>query len=298
MAKNNYFANIVIGLLLFFSYVISYTSLSTAKHNNTNIKNASGIEQLPPIVLSIIAGEFKGLLADYLVIDAGSRVGTKIIRNREGNFIEEKRNIDWQMIKRTLIASQYLDPSFEQTYVVAQGWLPWEAGMVNEMQNILLIAQKNRPWDWKPIHFRGFNTYYFFNHPGEAGIIFLEAAQIPNAPTFLSILGSRLAQKGGETSTAILLIKSMLMHKNPQDPDFQALSDRLKALQSVALIEQAVHSFSQDSGRNPHSLKELIDSGKLTKIPENPYNLPFCINEKGAVFFDNPNCRHIPPRQQ
>lgn len=282
---------LLVGIILAGCFAASYGSLlSLNTHTGGKGSQTEGIWNLPPILLSVLAGEFKGLLADYCVLEAGARMGEQIQRTNEGKYKIVNKTIDWNTIVKLFSTSQYLDPSFQQTYIMAQGWLPWEAGMVAEAQQILNTAALHRPWDWQPKQLIGFNTYYFLNDPGTAGKILLEAARHPNAPSYLAILGARLAQKGGITTAAIALIKAMLENKSVNDPDFDDLSDRLKALEGVAIIESALQSYRSNHGILPQSLDDLVNSGILTSLPLNPYNVPYCMNREGSIFFDNPAC--------
>lgn len=286
--------NILIGLLLVCFYAASHTALlhqrSAADH--TGRLSGSGVWNLPPMALLAVAGEFKGLMADYLTLEAGAQLGTQVVRKPEGGFQVVKKEYDWPTIHRIFVASQTLDPSFAQTFIVAQGWLPWEAAkMVAETQEILKTADRNRPWDWQPAHAMGFNAYYFLNQPGEAGKIFLQAAKKPNAPPFLSILGARLAQKGGETETAFVIMKSMLADKNPEEPGYTDISDRMHALEGVLEIERAVKQYEKDFHHKPVSLEDLITSGILDSLPPNPYNVEYCMDSTGSIYFDKPDCR-------
>ena len=285
--------HLLIGLFLVCFYVSSYYGLLQQRSNTQQtVRTNIGIWNLPPLALHALAGEFKGLVADYLTLEAGAQLGTELARNPDGSFRVVKKIYDWANIHRIFTASQTLDPSFAQTFIVAQGWLPWEpANMVAEAQRILQIAAENRPWDWQPTHARGFNMYYFLKQPGEAGKLFLEAAQTPNAPSFLPILGARLAQKGGETQTAIFIMKSMLLGKDPKDPEYNEISDRLKALEGVAIFEQGVSDYQREFGSIPESLEQLLTSGILPSLPENPYKMDYCIDTAGVLFFDNPDCR-------
>ena len=290
-------AHILIGLMLTCFYAVSYNALLQQRSDSQQTAHPSaGIWNLPPVALLAVAGEFKGLMADYLTLEAGARLGTELVRKPEGGFRVVKKQYDWPGIHRLFVASQTLDPSFAQTYIVAQGWLPWEpANMVEETQEIVKIAAKNRPWDWQPYHSMGFNAYYFQNKPGEAGKLFLEAAKVPNAPSFLPILGARLAQKGGETETAIVIMNSMLADKNPEEPGYTDMVDRLHALEGVRVIEQAANRYEKTLGRKPSSLAELTASGQLAALPPNPYNLDYCMDTAGIIYFDKPDCLAVPP---
>lgn len=288
--------HLLVGLVLLGFYAASYNALlqerTTAKRAR---QQTSGIWDLPPVVLLALAGEFKGLMADYLTLEAGAQLGSELVRTPEGKYRTVKKEYDWPAIHRIFVASQGLDPSFAQTFMLAQGWLPWDANMLPETQEILRLAASNRPWDWQPLHFMGFNAYYFLNQPGEAGKLFLEAAKTPHAPPFLPILGARLAQKGGETETAIILMQSMLTGKNPEEPGYGDMVDRLHALEGVQVIERAANSYEKAQGRKPSSLSELTASGLLAALPPNPYNLEYCMDTAGVIYFDRPNCRDAAP---
>lgn len=277
-------------------YAASYNTLLQQRSNaGPAEQRTSGIWNLPPMALRALTGEFKGLVADYLTLEAGARLGAELVRTPEGRYRTVKKQYDWPTIHQIFVASQVLDPSFAQTYMLAQGWLPWDANMLPETQKILRIAANNRPWDWQPLHYMGFNAYYFLNQPGAAGKLFLEAAKTPNAPPFLPILGARLAQKGGETETAIIIMKSMLADKNPEEPGYTDMVDRLRALEGVRVIERAANSYQKNMGRKPSSLAELTASGLLAALPPNPYNIDYCMDTAGAIYFDRPNCRDAAP---
>ena len=284
---------LLLGIVLISFYGATYSAL--LEHRNVNkvaTQSSAGIWNLPSAALLALAGEFKGLVADYLTLEAGAQMGTQTVRKPGGGFEVVKKNYDWPSIHRIFVASQALDPSFAQTFLLAQGWLPWTpANMVKETQEILETAGKHRPWDWQPPRSKGFNAYYFLNQPGEAGKHFLEAAQRPNAPAFLPILGARLAQKGGETATAIVIMKSMLAEKNSEEPGYADMLDRLNALQGVLVIEEGIKKYQQTLGHPPASLSQLIDAGILTELPANPYKVDYCMDAAGLIYFDNVDCR-------
>jgi len=288
--------NIALCVFLGSLYVASYHTLLSYRADHVVRSQHSSSWNLPPLVLQVLAGEFKGLVADLMVLEAGARLGTEVVRNPQGGFRVVPKQYDWPTIHQLFVGSQTLDPAFAQTYTLAQGWLPWEpAWMVAEAQDILKIAARNRPWDWRPLHDMGFNEYYFRNRPGEAGKLYLEAAKTPNAPSFLTILGSRLAQKGGETESAIVIMQSMLATKDKEEPGYADMVQRLQALEGVRVIEKAVGKYEQAVGRNPGSLVELIASGLLESLPSNPYKLEYCMDQAGIIYFDRPDCRKPPP---
>lgn len=273
-------------------YGFSYQTLLTSRHEaGQSETHRAGIWNLPPAVILALAGEFKGLMADYLTLEAGARLGTELKRSPDGNLEVVAREQDWVEMHRLFVASQALDPSFAQTYLLMQAHLPWEpANMVKEALAFLAITAENRPWDYQVYQAMGFNNYFFLNRPQEAGKFYLKAAQVPGAPPLFALLGARLVQQGGDTETAIVAIQSMLAGKNETDYGYADMSERLLALEGVLQIEKAAAAFAARFNKKPTSLAELRDSGFLQQIPVNPYNTEYCINPEGRVFFDQVNC--------
>ncbi len=202
-------------LLLYISFLFVIES-RRSEYNSSGRDH--GLCDLPPVLLSAVAGEFKGMLASYIILDAGSRVGTQIDRAPDGSNMVVSRPYICDPLYKMIKASQYLDSAFAQTYNFSHGWLPWlPCKMVEEDTKILQTAQANRPWDLFPTQYMAFNSYYFLNDYKRAGEILLEeAANRKNAPSYLSIIGSRLSKKGGNTAAALVFLKSIVAHKAPE----------------------------------------------------------------------------------
>ncbi len=232
---------------------------------------------LPVEFVKILAGEFKGVMADYLVLEAGSFIGSN----------QEPTEREWENIRRTFQYALELDPYFMQAYIYAQGNLPWDAGMYQETIDLLAISKKHRTWDWYPGYYMGFDYYYFLADYAKASEEFLEAARVDHAPLLLSILGARLALKGKRTETAIALLKTMLGDRELDENSAREIRMRMEALQGVLTIEKSIQEYERRFGSRPENLDELVSSGVLSKLPENPYGGPyFYDNITGEVAFD------------
>ena len=271
--------------------VYLYCHLSLFSSDLTNDESTKRKWNVSSNIVKFIAGEFKGLMSDFILLEAGALYGTEVKRIKGGRYISINSKPDLVAINRLLSHSLSLDPYFQQIYISAQGWLPWYGEKyVKKTNRLLEIAGKARTWDWQPLHLEGFNNYYFLKDKGRAGKLFLKAGQVKNAPSFLGILGGRLALEGHETEAAIFLLKSVLKGKSETDPGTSELLDRLKALEGVLALEKSVKQYKDRYGSFPDTLNDLVQKGLLKQIPDNPYGLSYCINSEAKIFFDNPEC--------
>jgi hypothetical protein len=161
--------------------------------------------------------------------------------------------------------------------------LAWQAGMIDEANDLLQKAAYNRPFDHRPFYFIGFNYFYFRNDSENAAIYLRKAAQITGAPKFLKGLASRLSVYGNQTKLGIVFLENLLL--DTQDKNVIAyLEKRLSALKTIYFLEQKVVAFRDVHQRLPESLEELVKAEILDEIPVDPYGGTFFIMRNGRVY--------------
>jgi tetratricopeptide (TPR) repeat protein len=213
-----------------------------------------------PEILEIAAGEFKGILADYLLLKASVFLG--------GRYKTTEN--DWLAVYHLFKQSLALDPYFFQTCYFIQAILPWEAKMPEKAVELLDISRKHRYWDWQPGYYIGFDYFYFLKDNNKAAKQLMEAAKIPGAPRIISSLASRMAHKSGQTELAIAFLQTM--YDKAKDENTRAfLQDRIKAHTGILVLEKAVLLFWQKYDYIPGSLDDLVLKGIISELPENPY---------------------------
>lgn len=223
---------------------------------------------LPDTVMKIIAGEFKGAVADYLLLELSAFIDAG----------EERSDEDWKRVCFHFSQCMALDPYFEQTYRMAQAFLPWK-GKVEEANALLERAQKHRPWDWYPTFYIGFNYFNFLKDYNKASEYIIAASKMDGAPAVLATLGARLAQKSGQTRAALAFLKGM-----EQDPDYdetakQLIALRIRVLEGALRLEKAIAVYRQRYGHDIHTLQDLVTSGILEALPNH--------EEEGAYYYLN-----------
>jgi hypothetical protein len=228
---------------------------------------------LPAEALSALAGEFKGMVANYLLLEATSFIGST----------QKATTEDWDAVERLLDQSSQLDPYFKQTYRVSQSTLAWDADKVEAAIGILERSEKHLPWDWQPGFFIGFDYHYFKKDNKTAARKLMETSKIPDAPLPLATLASRLASKSGQTSAAIDLLSAIYADTDDEQTK-EMLRIRIHALKGVQTLNAAIAIFQSQFGRMPNSLSELVDKAILSELPPNPYKRSFSF-QNGQVDF-------------
>jgi hypothetical protein len=270
---------LIISLILFFLLFLSAYLCARTKiyDQGTDVKELHATaSQLSPEVIRSLAGEFKGIMADYFLLEAATVIGARNKLNAE----------DWKAISRLFKQSMALDPYFKQTYYFMQATLPWEAKMPERAIELLKISSQHRSWDWRPDFYIGFNYFYHLKDNLNGSKYLMEASKKPGASPFLGLLGARLSQKGGQTKAGIAFLRTMYENEKNEDTKKQ-IKQRMDALEGVLILEKAIEKFTLEFDRSPKKLDELIVMGILTAMPENPYSDTYFYDYKtGIIAYD------------
>ena len=248
---------LVLGLAL---YGTAATQVQTSRDRLDPTQMISAL-QMRPEVLEILSGEFRALLADYLLLKASVYLGGR----------EEATNAQKNAVSTLFRQSAKLDPYFFQTCYFVQGYLPWWKGtFVNEAIEALELFNAYRVWDWQPGFFLGFDHLYFLKEPLSASRYLMEASKRPKAPSLLGFLGARLSQKRGQTAASIKFLKAM--HASEKKQTVKAdIERRIAALEGILILDKAIAKFrSLFFGHPPDTLERLVETGILERLPENP----------------------------
>ena len=232
---------------------------------------------IPSKFSRILALGHQGVLSDFLFLKTVTFIGGRSVA---GQVMEEA---DWEFVRGSLDVVTDLDPYFKDPYVLAEGLLAWDAGQPAAANRLLRKGADYRDWDWRLPFYIGFNHFYFLKDYQTASRYIMQASRLSGSPAYLKTLGARLAYYGGKSKTALLFLQEMLAEAT--DPLLRKrLELRLTALQRAVMIEDALARFKQREGRLPHPLDELVTSGDLLQMPEDPYGGEWGIHKHGRVF--------------
>lgn len=266
--------SIILLTLSFLFFLSAYLCARTKiyDHRTDVAEIHANASQLSPKVIRILAGEFKGIMANYLLLEAATVIGAHNKLNAE----------DYKAISRLFQQSMVLDPYFKQTYSLIQATLPWEAKMPEKAIELLKISSRHRSWDWLPDFYIGFDYFYHLNDNLNGSKYLMEASKKPGTSPLLGLLGARLSQKSGQTKAGIVFLKTMYKNEENEDTKKQ-IKQRLNALKGVLILEEAIEKFTLRFDRSPKKLDELITSKILSTIPENPYYDTYYYDHKTSI---------------
>lgn len=263
------------GLIIASFYCFSFIELQKIRETKRHQVSSATSIHIPPVLLKVIAGEFKGIFADYALLEAASIVGKK----------EKITQEEWDTVTSYYEQTIELDPYFEQSYHLINGTLPWNTERIDLTFLLIGKSKKHRFWDWVPGYFIGFDYFYFKKNNDKASEYLMEASQIKNAPVLLSTFAARLAQKSGKNQTAISFLK-MVYEKETDDDNKDLILKRILAHSAVEELENGVQLFKDRYGEYPITLNALIDKKIMKELPKNPYMKSFIYDSfTGVVNF-------------
>ncbi len=166
-----------------------------------------------------------------------------------------------------------LDPRFDYAYQVAGVLLAIYDRNIEKSNTILEKGLKNVPGVWQIPMYLGFNHFFFLEDYTRAAKYVEMAAALPGRPAYLPLLAARLYSEAKDPGAGIEFLTNIL-----EEIDVElwrnAFGDRIKLLmieRDLIYLERAIKDFSRQEGRRPRNLKELIISGLIRRVPQEPF---------------------------
>jgi hypothetical protein len=146
----------------------------------------------------------------------------------------------------------------------------------------------------------GFLYYWHIKDYAAASEAYLQASKNPKAPQAMAMMAARIAQKGGDLDTSMMIWAQY--YKSSRDPQVQKMArDHIEGLQAVK-DERAIDALSEQYyvrfEKYPSSTKDLRDAGLIAGIPVDPSGVPYIIEPDGKSRLD-PNSTvkvELPPK--
>ncbi|MFZ5468510.1 MAG: tetratricopeptide repeat protein [Myxococcota bacterium] len=170
-----------------------------------------------------------------------------------------------------------LDPHFEYAYLFGGVALPTNLGnetWLNTTESTALLEKGVRvlPNSWHLRQILAYNQVQFHGNLGRAANLLAEAVRIPGRPGILLALATRLYAAAGRPDSGLALANEIL--ETTEDPGLRGVIERrMKELvvdRDIRQLEAAIEDFRARHGRLPGALSDLVSSGFLRELPEEP----------------------------
>lgn len=218
-----------------------------------------------PELLTVLGNAHRQMIADYYWILTTEATG--VAHNRE-----EYRDI----YDYALLISE-LDPKFRFVYSFAGAIIPVNLGRetwvnTDESTHILSKGFALFP-DYLFLRIMyAYNLSVFHKRYQQAADILKATAKMPGAPKYLAGLAIRLYGQSGAIDAGLALATEL--SQSASDPATrEAFERRTKELileGELQKIDKAIEGFQRTTGRIPATTLELVASGQLREIPQDP----------------------------
>lgn len=227
----------------------------------------------------------KVLFADYQEL-VGASILTRVLLYF-GSLVEttDLRKLalaaDYPAMSRAVHAALQLDPYNMDGYYFGQSILAWDAGQHRLANELLEYGMRYRTWDWQLPFFAGFNYAFFLKDYPSAARMYMRAGELSGEALFKQLAG-RYLQEAGQTRMAIDYL--IALEKGTRNMAVKkTFRRRIEAFQNVLAIERARDRFTAEQGKLPATIKELMASGYLDRVPKDPYGGAFYLDAQRNV---------------
>jgi hypothetical protein len=195
---------------------------------------------------------------------------------------------DYDRLSDLLSTVIRFDPRFIVPYLlggILLGDSPDHAGVALDL---LARGERQFPSDWRFPFYSGYIKYFSLGSPEEGGMALLRAARIPGSPEYFPLLASRMLSEGHRPATALAFLQGMTERET--DPRRKAsLEERIRRViveRDLQSMEMAIAEYASRFGAQPRVLADLVQSGLLARVPEEPYGGRYLLTPDGGVRSD------------
>lgn len=165
-----------------------------------------------------------------------------------------------------------LDPRHGYAYQTA-GIVLSANGRLDESNRILTKGMERGPGWWTFPFYVAFNHWFYEGDYAKGAEWAEKAARVPGASTNISHLALSLRAKTGRPDDAIEMLLE-LRRTVKDEKSAETLDGQLKLAvleRDAQMLEGAVGRFRAAHGRDPFSVEELVVTGLVRAIPEDPF---------------------------
>ena len=211
-------------------------------------------------------------------------LGADMLWLRLVQVIGKKRNSadEYEWMYHALDVLTTLDPQYAYAYY-AGGVILGDLANRPDLSNLLLEKGfKANPDVWNIPFLLGYNYYFLLGDPAKGAEFIMQAARLPEGPSYLPGLATRMAAEAGSPDTALAFLEARL--RETQEPEMREfLENRLKEViieRDLRQLERAVEAYRTQHQALPATLMDLVTARTLPNLPEEPFGGDYRLDPK------------------
>lgn len=211
-------------------------------------------------------------------------LGADVLWIRLLQVLGKKRNTadEYTWIYHGLDVITTLDPQYDYAYYVGGVVLTNLANRVDLSNRLLEKGFRENPTVWNIPFLLGYNYYFILGDASKAAEYIAAAAQLPGGPAYLPGLASRMYAEADNPETALQFLETLW--RQTQDAETrEVLEKRAKEImieRDIRLLESAVRQYQTDHSSLPGALQDLLSSGYLDQLPQEPFGGRYELDSK------------------
>jgi hypothetical protein len=215
-------------------------------------------------------------------------LGADILWLRLVQVIGKKRNSadEYEWMYHALDVLTTLDPQYAYAYYTGGVILGDLANRPDLSNRLLERGVTANPGVWNIPFLLGYNYYFLLGDPAKGAEYIMKAASLPDGPSYLPGLATRMAAEAGSPDTALAFLDARL--RETQDPEMREfLANRMKEViieRDLRVLERSVEAYRTQRSALPATLTDLVLVGVLPMLPQEPFGGDYRLDAKtGSV---------------
>jgi hypothetical protein len=224
-----------------------------------------------------LAFGFRNFLADVAWLDAVQVAGARRMSGR-----------DYDRLDLLVKIVGNLDPRFAVPYLLGGLVLGNSPAHIGAALATLERGRAHHPEEWLFPFYIGYTKYFSLGDPTGGGRSIEDAARIPHSPRYLPLLASRMLTEGRDPHTALALLE-VISGQETDPARMEILQKRIRDViveRDLQILERAVEEYRSRRSVFPGKLSDLVASGILRALPEEPHGGRYVLTPKGEVRSD------------
>jgi tetratricopeptide (TPR) repeat protein len=246
------------------------------RRQDRTVVQIEGLAQLPK-------GEYlKPALLGY------HHLGADMLWLRLVQVVGKKRNSadEYEWMYHALDVVTTLDPQYAYAYYAGGVILGDLANRPDLSNRLLEKGVEANPDVWNIPFLLGYNYYFLLGDPAKGAEYIMQAAHLPDGPSYLPGLATRMAAEAGSPDTALAFLQARLT--DTHDPEMrEVLAYRMKEViieRDLLILESAVEDYRTQHRALPTTLTDLVVTGALSSLPQEPFGGDYRLDPKtGSV---------------